>query len=90
MGTALLKIKLMPESPDTNLEELEAQAKKVIEENQGQNPKFEKEPIAFGLTALITSFAMDESIPTDPFEENLSKIEGVNSGETIDFRRAVG
>jgi len=90
MGTALLKIKLMPESPETNLEEIKEKAKQVISENKGKNPHFEREPIAFGIIALIVSFSMDESLTTDSFEESLSKIEGVNSSETIDFRRAFG
>jgi len=90
MGTALLQIKIMPESPDSNLDEIQAKAEKVIQENQGQNPKFERQPIAFGLVALITSFAIDESLPIDPFEIKLSEIPNVSSAETIDFRRAFG
>jgi len=90
MGTALITLKIMPESPDTNLDEIQKQAEKVITENQGQKPKFEKQPIAFGLTALIANFAMDESIPTDPFETKVSEIENVSSAEIIDFRRAFG
>jgi len=90
MGTALLKIKIMPASPDTNLDEIEQQALKIIEENQGKNARVEREPIAFGLTAVITTFSMDESLPTDVFETNLKDIPNVSSAETIDFRRAIG
>lgn len=90
MGTALLQIKIMPESPDVNLDEIQTKAEKVIQENQGQNPKFEQQPIAFGLTALITSFSIDESIPTEPFETRLSEIPNVSSAEITDFRRAFG
>ena len=90
MGTALLQIKIMPESPDVNLNEIQSKAEKIIKENQGQNPRFEEQPIAFGLVALITSFAIDESVPTDPFETKLSEIPNVSSAEIIDFRRAFG
>jgi translation elongation factor aEF-1 beta len=90
MGTALLKIKIMPVSPDSNLEEIEKQALTIIQQEKGENPKFEKEPIAFGLTAIIATFAIDESLPTDIFEEKLKQIPNVNSAEIIDFRRAIG
>ena len=89
MGTALLKIKIMPKSTETNLNEIKSQAKKIIENENGKNPKFEKEPIAFGLTALIISFAIDESISTSVFEEKLAEIQNVSSAEIIDFRRAL-
>lgn len=90
MGTALLKVKLMPISPQVNLDEIKENAKKVIEEKQGKNPKFETEPIAFGLNAIIITFAMDESIETNVFESSLKGVENVNSAEIIDFRRALG
>jgi len=90
MGTALLKIKIMPESPQVDLAQIEKEAKKIIEQEKGQNPRFEKEPIAFGLTALIAAFAMDESLSTDVFENGLRTIKHVNSAEIIDFRRAFG
>jgi len=90
MGTALIQLKIMPESPNANLDEIQQKAEKLITENQGQNPKFEKQPIAFGLTALIASFSIDESNPTDPFETEISKIENVSSAEITDFRRAFG
>ncbi|MEN9626700.1 MAG: guanine nucleotide exchange domain [archaeon] len=80
----------MPESPQTNLQEIENQAKNIIEKQQGKNPRFEKEPIAFGLIALIAGFSIDESLPTDIFEKELATIKHVSSAEIIDFRRAFG
>ena len=90
MGTALLKIKIMPESPKTDLKGIESKAKKIIESQKGKNVSFEKEPIAFGLTALIVTFSIDESLSTDIFEEELKKIPHVSSVNIIDFRRAFG
>lgn len=90
MGTALLKIKIMPKSPETDLEQIKNSAYKVIEENSGKNTRFDEEPIAFGLKAVIASFDIDESLPLDPIEEALRKIENVNSAEVIDMRRAFG
>ena len=90
MGTALLKIKIMPQAPQTDLKEIESEAKKIIGKLQGKNPRFEQEPIAFGLTAVIAMFAIDESLSTDIFEKELAKIKHVSSAEIIDFRRAFG
>ncbi len=90
MGTALIQLKIMPKSPGSDLKEIQRKAEKIIKENKGENPQFKAEPIAFGLTALIASFAIDESVPTESFEKNLKKIPNVSSAEIIDFRRAFG
>ena len=90
MGTALIKIKIMPSSPDENLEEIENQAIKIIEENEGKNTKTEREAVAFGLNAIIAGFARDEEKETDTLLDNLRGIENVSSAEMIDFRRALG
>jgi len=90
MGTALIQLKIMPESPEVNLDEIQVQTEKTITENKGEKISFEKQPIAFGLTALIASFAIDESIPTDPFETEISSLPNISSAEIIDFRRAFG
>jgi len=42
MGVALLKIKLMPTSPDVNLEEIKESAKKVVENGEGKNVDLKK------------------------------------------------
>jgi elongation factor 1-beta len=90
MGTALLKIKLMPTSPDVDLEEIKEKAKKVIEEGKGMKVTFDEEPIAFGLKAVIANFSIDESNELEPIENSLREIENVNSAEVIDMRRAFG
>ena len=90
MGIALIKIKIMPVSPDTNLEKIKQKTKDIIEKNKGKNCKFEEEPIAFGLKAIITYFEIDEQSPLNLIEENLRKLENVNSAEIIDMRRAFG
>ena len=90
MGTALLKIKLMPTSPEVNFEELKESVKSVVENGQGKNIFFEEEPIAFGLKAVILFFEIDESQELEPIEEGLEKIENVSSSQVIDMRRAFG
>ncbi len=90
MGTALIQLKIMPESPDSDLIKIQKQAEKIIQEKQGQNPQFKTEPVAFGLNSITASFSIDESIPTDPFETKIKEIPNVSSAEIIDFRRAFG
>lgn len=89
MGTALIKLKVMPSSPDTNLEEIKNKAKNLIESEQGKNISFEEEAVAFGLKAVIISFAIDESQELNPIEEKIKKIENTNSVQLIDMRRAL-
>jgi len=90
MGTVLLKIKIMPASPENDLEKIKNSAKEIIEGNGGMRSTFEEEPIAFGLKAVIASFDLDEEAPLDPIEEKLRAIDDVNSAEVIDMRRAFG
>ncbi len=90
MGTVLLRIKLMPSSPEINLEEVKEKAKTIVEESKGRNCKFEEEPIAFGLKALIVSFDIDEEQELEPIEEGLRNMENINSAQVIDMRRAFG
>ena len=89
MGTALLKIKLMPAGADTDLEKVQATTQKLLEDNSAKNINFETQPIAFGLKSLIVGFGIDESQELEPIENALEEIEGVSSKETIDFRRAL-
>jgi len=90
MGIALIKIKIMPESPKTDLELIKDSAYDLISENDGKNIMFNEEDIAFGLRAVIASFDLDESLPLDPIEDSLKEIERVSSVQVIDMRRAFG
>ena len=90
MGTALIKIKIMPKSPDVDLKEIENQAKNIISEQQGEKTKLEREPVAFGINAIIATFARDETLESDTLLKKLQEIANVSSAEVIDFRRAFG
>tara|TARA_Y100000296_G_scaffold6237_1_gene7662 strand:+ start:2272 stop:2538 length:267 start_codon:yes stop_codon:yes gene_type:complete len=87
--TAIVKIKIMPSSPETNLEGIKEKTKKLIESENSKGVKFEEEPIAFGLKAVIVFFLWDEGKELEPLENSLEKIEDVNSIEIIDMRRAI-
>ena len=79
-------------SANVSLSGLEEAAKKKIVDFAGEGDmKIEQEPIAFGLVALKIIFIMDESIgSTEKLEDNISDIEGVQSVEITDVRRAIG
>ena len=90
MGTALVRIKIMPESPQVNLEEIQEKAKQITTDNGGEKISLKTEPVAFGLNAIIITFALDESKSVDDIENPLKEINNVSSAEVIDFRRAFG
>ncbi len=90
MGITIVKIKIMPESPQTNLEEIKLVSEGIINQNNGTVARIEEEPIAFGLIAVIITFSISESQELEPIEEALSKIKNVSSTQIIDMRRAFG
>ena len=90
MSLIAVKIKLMPSSPESDLEGIEKKVKETLEKQDAKNPGFEIQPIAFGLKAIIVSFGWPEEKELESLEEELKKIENINSVETIDLRRAIG
>ena len=90
MGNAIVKIKLMPRSPKTNLKEIQAKAEDIIKKSQGTLGETKQEPIAFGLTAVILTFLILETQELEPIEYALGKIKNVNSVQVIDMRREFG
>lgn len=90
MGVAAVKIKIMPDSPIANLDEIEKNISNVVKKASGKIGKIEREPIAFGLNAIIITFSWSENADRDSLEETLRKLPHVNSAEIIDFRRAFG
>lgn len=92
MAQVIVTLRIMPESPETDLAKIEEEASKEITAFAGETDiKTETEPVAFGLNAVKITFIMDEAKgSTDALEETVKKIEGVNSVEAVDVRRAVG
>ncbi|MBU0929943.1 MAG: elongation factor 1-beta [Nanoarchaeota archaeon] len=91
MAQVVVTIKIMPKSPDVDLKIIEEKAKEEITKFGGDTGKVEIEPIAFGLKAVNLIFVMDESIGNiDPLESKISEIDGVQSAEVTDVRRALG
>ncbi len=90
MADVVVTMKLMPESPDTDLDALSSKAEELISP-VGEVGKKEFEPVAFGLKAIILSFVMDESKgSTDELEKQISDLDDVASVEITDVRRTMG
>lgn len=91
MASVVVTVKLMPDSPKTDMAALQKSAEKAITEFGARPAKAEVEPIAFGLNALNLFFIMDEKQgSTEPLEQKLSKLKGVQSVDVTDVRRAIG
>ena len=92
MGTAVVTVKVMPESVDVDLEKIQEEVTKIVKEFAGdRDTKAEIEPVAFGLKALNYIFVMDEDLGSpDVVAEKVQELEGVQSAEVSDVRRAIG
>jgi elongation factor 1-beta len=92
MGTAVVTLKIMPESPEANLDKITEQVAKLVREFAGErDTKVTIEPIAFGLKCINFIFVMDEKLGSpDVVAEKIQDIKGVQSAEVSDVRRAIG
>jgi len=90
MGTAIIIVKLMPESPETDLARVKDEAMDMMKKEGAKNISFEEKLIAFGLKSLQMKMDLDENKGTDLVENLLSEIEGVSSVSIEDYRRAFG
>ena len=91
MATAGVQFKIMPRDVEVDLEELKKEVKAKIESfKSGVFNEAREEPIAFGLKALIVTFALSEDEEVDSVENAIGDLEGVSSVELIDYRRAIG
>ena len=86
----IFKIRIMPESPDINLEAMKRFIEKKIVNIGGKFHGYEIQGIAFGLKALIITLLLSDEKGSDDIEKMISSIEGVRSVQTIDMRRAIG
>ncbi|MBU0467156.1 MAG: elongation factor 1-beta [Nanoarchaeota archaeon] len=90
MSIVAIIVKIMPDSPEQDLEKIKSSAKGILESEGAQNISFEERHIAFGLKAVMIKFAWPEEKDGSVYEDKLSAIEGVSSATTADYRRAFG
>lgn len=90
MAKVSITMKIMPESPETDLSKIQNEATKLINE-VGEVMKTSEEPVAFGLKSINLIFLMDEDKgSTEELEAKLKAIENVVSADVIDVRRTLG
>ena len=87
MGKVAAGLKVMPKSPEVDLDELQDRLEAALPEGAKIN-SFDRDDVAFGLVALIpTVIVPDESGGTEAVEEAFSKVEGVESVSVEDVGR---
>lgn len=81
MGKVAITFRLMPESPDVDMNAIEEKVKEAL----GDSLKsMESKPFAFGLNALFAvAVVMDEEGASARLEDALSQIKGIQSVETV-------
>ncbi|MCD7782071.1 MAG: elongation factor 1-beta [Methanosphaera sp.] len=86
MGDVASIIKVMPESPEVDLEALKESIKNVIEGDAFE--RIEEDPIGFGLVALNVTVVVDDGEGgTEPIEAAIADLDEVQNVEVIDVRR---
>ncbi|HNX17735.1 MAG TPA: elongation factor 1-beta [Methanoregula sp.] len=81
MGSVAVILRVMPESPDVDLEKL----KSALKEKLPGIKDIKEEPIGFGLKALkLAAIVNDAGGETDALEGKLSAIPGVERAEIIE------
>ncbi len=79
MGKVAAKIKIMPQSPDVDLDDLQDRLEGALPEG-AKIKGFERDDVAFGLVALFpTVIIPDEAGGTDAVEEAFDTVDGVES-----------
>ncbi|MCG7854867.1 MAG: elongation factor 1-beta [Methanoregulaceae archaeon] len=82
MGNVVLIIRVMPESPEVDLERLKSQMKAAIRGLQD----IREEPIGFGLKALkIAVVVSDAAGESDSVEADINALEGVERAEIVEL-----
>ncbi|SFR59961.1 elongation factor 1-beta [Halogeometricum limi] len=79
MGKVAAKMKVMPNSPEIDLDELQERLEDSLPEGAKING-FERDDVAFGLVALLpTVIVPDDAGGTEAVEEAFTDVEGVES-----------
>jgi len=82
MGNVALILKVMPESPEVNLEELKADIRKTLPGVK----EIVEEPIGFGLKALkLVVVVSDQGGESDAVEGTLGSLKGVERAEIVEL-----
>jgi elongation factor 1-beta len=81
MGSVAVIIRVMPESPEVNLDQL----KKALKQKLPGIQEIREEPIGFGLKSLkVLAVLKDAGGETDAIEKSLNEVSGVERAEIIE------
>lgn len=87
MGDVVATLKIMPESPEVDLEALKAAIQAAMP-TEAEFHEIKEEPIAFGLVALNLVFIIEDGEGgTESTEEAMANLADVASVEITDTRR---
>ena len=87
MSDVVATMKIMPESPEVDLEALKEAIETAIPDD-AEFHKIDEEPIAFGLVALNLMFIIEDGEGgTESTEEAIANLDNVASIEIVDTRR---
>jgi elongation factor 1-beta len=87
MGKVAANMKIMPQSPEIDLDELQERLEASLPEGAQING-FERDDVAFGLVALLpTVIVADDAGGTEVVEEAFAEVEGVESVSVEDVGR---
>lgn len=85
MGDVAIQYRLLPESPDADLEVIGKKIQAALPDGVRLH-KMEAKPFAFGLTAIeILVVTNDKSGLSEKTESNLASIEGIQSIELVEM-----
>jgi elongation factor 1-beta len=92
MAKAVITFKLMPESPEIDLEPIKEQARKIAQEAGAIGEmQVKEEPIAFGLKAvLVLAMYEVEGSDFDAIATKMKEIENVQNAEVAKMDLALG
>ena len=92
MARAIITFKLMPESPEVDLEPVKEKALAIAKEhNSIGEMQAKEEPIAFGLKAVLILAMYDmEGTDFEAIAAKMGELEGVQSAEVAKMDLALG
>ena len=87
MGKVAAKMKVMPQSPDIDLDELQEKLEASLPQG-AEIRTVERDDVAFGLVALLPTVVVpDDAGGTEAVEEAFSGVEGVESAKVEEVGR---
>ncbi len=88
MGEVAAKMKVMPETVETDLNELKDKLRAAVPEGVEVYGEIVEEPVAFGLKALIVTIIVgDQEGGTEAVEEAFAKVPGAESVQILELGR---